>query len=149
MKFILKKKQKDFWWVQHFWWVLNLAFSLTGWDTLEAPRAPAQYSGSSAAFFTRTRAAGFMRARQTDPLDAVKPSTSEQRGQVLGGFIEGSPAPSRGKSLRPASERPLHSPISTHGAPTDGGRRVCADGRRCSADAVHDAPFKLRLLSDF
>lgn len=44
------KKEKLFWQVQHFWWVLNLAFFLTGWDTLEAPRAPTQYSGSTAAF---------------------------------------------------------------------------------------------------
>ncbi|CAG09813.1 unnamed protein product [Tetraodon nigroviridis] len=46
-----------------------------------------------------------MRARQTDPLDAIKPSTSEQRGQVLGGFIEGSPAPSRRKDcIQPSDE---------------------------------------------
>lgn len=100
-----------------------MAFSLTGWDTLEAPRAPAQYSGSSAAFFTRTRAAGFMRARQTDPLDAVKPSTSEQRGQVLGGFIEGSPAPSRGKACAQPARGPsiVPSPLTEHQRTEDGG----------------------------
>lgn len=62
-----------------------MAFSLAGWDTLEAPRPPPHtILWQQCSFFTRTHAAGFMRARQTDPLDAIKPSTSEQRRQVLG-----------------------------------------------------------------
>lgn len=108
--------------VHHLWWVLNLAFPLAGWVTLGATGAPTQCPGSSAAFFTRPRAAAFTRARQTDPLHAIKPSTREQRGQVLvvvveGGCIEGSPAPSRGTDcVQPSQEAPPSSERLSSGA---------------------------------
>lgn len=70
-----------FLYVQHFLWLLNLAFSLAG---SPPPTHTHTILWQQCSFFTRTRAAGFMRARQTDPLDAIKPSASEQRGQVLG-----------------------------------------------------------------
>lgn len=62
-------------------------------------------------FLTSPRTAAFTRARQTDPLRAIKPSKREQRGQVLGGCIESSPAASggtnRARSARPRSPPPL------------------------------------------
>lgn len=57
---------------------------------------PTQCPGSSVAF-TGPCAAGFTRARQTDPLYTIKPSTREQRGQVLG--------PALSAHLHPAGEQ--------------------------------------------
>lgn len=62
-----------------------------------SPEGPHTILWQQCGFFTRTRAAGFMRARQTDPLDAIKPSTSEQRGQVLGASLRA--------HLHPAGEK--------------------------------------------
>lgn len=70
--------------------VLPACLPAPSWVTLGATGAPAQYPGSSVAllffFFTSPRTAAFTRARQTDPLRAIKPSKREQRGQVLGGL---------------------------------------------------------------
>lgn len=84
----------------------RLALWLAGGVTLGAMGAPTQCPGSSVAF-TRPRATGFTRARQTDPLHAIKPSTREQRGQVLGGCIESSPAPSRERAVSSQAKRPF------------------------------------------
>lgn len=111
--------------VRHWCWVLNLAFSLPAclppvWVTLGATGASAQYPGSSVAFFflTSPRTTAFTRARQTDPLRAIKPSKREQRGQVLGGLHseltcsqQGNKQRAVGPAKRPsATWNPLSSP---------------------------------------
>lgn len=82
-----------------------MAFSLAGWVTLGATGAPTQCPGSSVAF-TRPRAAGFTRARQTDPLHAIKPSTREQRGQVLGAALRAHLHPAGEQTASSQAKRP-------------------------------------------
>lgn len=107
-----------------------------------SPEGPHTILWQQCGFFTRTRAAGFMRARQTDPLDAIKPSTGEQRGQVLGASLRAHLHPAGEKTL-PSQREALYSPIRTHRAQTDDGGPLQMD-----ADAVHEAAFELRLLCD-
>lgn len=76
---------------------------------------PTQCPGSSVAF-TRPRAAGFTRARQTDPLHAIKPSTREQRGQVLRAALKAHLHPAGEQTASSQAKRPsiARSPLTRH-----------------------------------
>lgn len=91
-----------------------------------SPEGPHTILWQQCGFFTRTRAAGFMRARQTDPLDAIKPSTSEQRGQVLGASLRAHLHPA-GEKTAPSQWEALYSPIPTHRGQMDDGGSLQAD----------------------
>lgn len=80
--------------------------SLTGWWGHSGSHGgPTQCPGSSVAF-TRPRAAGFTRARQTDPLHAIKPSTREQRGQVLRAALRAHLHPAGEQTVSSQAKRP-------------------------------------------
>lgn len=67
---------------RQFWWVLNLTFSLPGWVTPGAMGAPHNTLAAVSLLLGPTPLALREPDRQI-PLHAVKPSTREQRGQVL------------------------------------------------------------------
>lgn len=90
--------------------------SLTGWWGHSGSHGgPTQCPGSSVAF-TRPRAAGFTRARQTDPLHAIKPSTREQRGQVLRAALRAHLHPAGKQTVSSQAKRPstFTSPLTRH-----------------------------------
>lgn len=92
--------------------------SLTGWWGHSGSHGgPTQCPGSSVAF-TRPRAAGFTRARQTDPLHAIKPSTREQRGQVLRAALRAHLHPAGEQTVSSQAKRPSTIHIPTHQALT-------------------------------
>ena len=92
--------------------------SLTGWWGHSGSHGgPTQCPGSSVAF-TRPRAAGFTRARQTDPLHAIKPSTREQRGQVLRAALKAHLHPAGEQTVSSQAKRPSTIHIPTHQALT-------------------------------
>lgn len=105
--------------VRQLWWVVGAKRdSLPG--QLGHPGShggPTQCPGSSVAF-TGPCAAGFTRARQTDPLHAIKPSTREQRGQVLGPALRAHLHPAGEQTAsRQALQEALHSQTPSHQAP--------------------------------
>lgn len=86
-------------------WVLNWLLSVAGGVTPGASGAP--HNALAAVWlFTRPRAASFTRARQTDPLHAIKPSTTEQRGQVLGAALRAHLHPAGEQTVSSRAKRP-------------------------------------------
>ncbi|KAK5864636.1 hypothetical protein PBY51_015865 [Eleginops maclovinus] len=100
--------------VRQLWWALNHAPS-DWWGHSGSYGGPTQCPGSSVAF-TRPRAAGFTRARQTDPLHAIKPSTREQRGQVLRAALRAHLHPAGEQTVSSGAKRPstFTSPLTAH-----------------------------------
>lgn len=101
---------------RQFWWVLNLTFSLPGWVTPGAMGAPHNTLAAVSLLLGPTPLALREPDRQI-PLHAVKPSTREQRGQVLRATLRA--------HLHPAGEQTSPTNTSSNGQiPTPGGNRL-------------------------